>query len=216
MQILYKSYWKVISEGKIPQGMVNLQEFYDILQGKQDYEKINGVLTDNDVAAYAWGLEPRPFNPNETSGGYTYWQCFPRVSISITLEDTGDSSEDIGWKDNYGDLKIHVQVNPQLVHEYEIRSMWPVSDFEDRFNTWRKIMKKEKYVCLAGGFVHRERQFVNGKTKEIYGWIFEKIKTKKGCDSYFDSCHPSYKQYLKEEAEEKKYRESKLTFQEIR
>ncbi|MHB1946748.1 MAG: hypothetical protein ACYCQI_01365 [Gammaproteobacteria bacterium] len=160
-----------------------------------------GVLTDNDVAAYAWGLKPRPFTPDEISGGYTYWQCFPREYISITLEDTGYSSEDIGWEDNYGDLRIHVQINPQISHEYEMRSRWPVRDFERRFTTWRKMMKNEKYICLAGGFSDRKRKLENGKTQEIYSWTFEKIKTKKGCDSYFDRCHPTYKQYLKDQAE---------------
>lgn len=58
-----------------------------------------GILDDIDLAAYTWGLKPRSFTPNEVSGRYTYWQCFPRECISIVLEDTGLSSSDVGWRD---------------------------------------------------------------------------------------------------------------------
>lgn len=163
-----------------------------------------GILADTDLAAYTWGLKPRPFTPDEISGAYTYWQCFPREKISITLEDTGYSSEDIGWKDNYGELLIRVQINPNLVHLYYMRRNWAVRDFEKRFNLWRKILKGEKYVCLAGEFSNRERKMENKTLSETYNWTFEKIKTKKGCDSYLFNCHPSYKDFLREQAEKKR------------
>jgi hypothetical protein len=47
-----------------------------------------GLLNENDLAAYTWGLKPRPFTKQESSGAYTYWQCFPRESIEVTLTDT--------------------------------------------------------------------------------------------------------------------------------
>lgn len=47
-------------------------------------------------------------------------------------------------------------------------------------------MKNEKYVCLEGGFLNHRDRVINGKKQEIYSWEFEKIKTKKGCDSYFE------------------------------
>ncbi len=165
-----------------------------------------GILTDTDLAAYTWGLKPRPFTPNEISGAYLYWQCFPREKISIALEDTGYSSEDIGWKDNYGELRIRVQINRNLAHLYFMRRNLAVKDFQKRFNLWRKIMKDQKYVCLAGEFSDRERKVENNTFNEIYSWTFEKIKTKKGCDSYFYSCHPSYKDFLREQAKHNKWK----------
>ena len=159
-----------------------------------------GILNENDIAAYTWGLKPRPFNPDKISGQYTYWQCFPRDHIYLTLEDEGSSSEDFGWRDNVGNLEINVWITPTLVHRYDMRTKWTVSDYQKRFNKWRELMKNEKYVCLAGSSVLREKKIEDGKTKEIYSWVFEKIKTKKGCDSYFDTCHPTYQAYLKEQA----------------
>ena len=162
-----------------------------------------GILTDNDIAAFTWGLKPRPFTSDKDSGEYTYWQCFPREFVYMTLEDTGSSSEDFGWRDSIGDLQIRVWVRPDLVHQYEMRAAETVSDFQKRFNHWRRLMKGEKYVCLAGNFSSRYKKIEDGRVKEIYAWIFEEMKTKKGCDSYFYECNRTYKQYKKEITQEK-------------
>lgn len=113
------------------------------------------------------------------------------------------------FRGTVADLTIQVWVNKNLVHEYEIRKRLTVVDLEQRFNTWRKIMKGAKYVCLAGDFVGYEHKKENGIERDVYGWIFEKIKTKKGCDSYFYSCHPTYQAYLKRKAIEASYKISK-------
>ncbi len=87
-----------------------------------------------------------------------------------------------------------------------MRARWSVADFEKRFNKWRKIMKGEKYVCLAGDFVNFEHKKENGIERDVYNWIFEKIKTKKGCDSYLHSCNPTYAGYLEKKAKEASYK----------
>ena len=66
-----------------------------------------------------------------------------------------------------------------------------VTDFEKIFNKWRKIMKDEKYVCLAGSFMFREHKMEDNKERENYQWVFEAIKTKKGCDSDLYNCAKS-------------------------
>lgn len=172
-----------------------------ILLGNTDY----GILNENDLGAFSWGQEREPFNP-KNSLGY-YWQCFPRESIEIMLRDSGSSADGIGQKaDNLADLKIKAWISPNLVHEYEMRARWSVSDFEKRFNKWRNIMKAEKYVCLAGEYVNYEHKIENGIERDVYGWVFEKIKTKKGCDSYLFSCNPTYQAYLKSRAASYKFR----------
>lgn len=171
-----------------------------------------GILSENDLAAFTWGLKPRLFTAEEISGEYKYWQCFPRERISITLKDTGYSSVDVGW-DDIADLQIEVVINPYLSHKYDMRARWGVKDYEKRFNLWKKLMKGEQYVCLAGEFSDRKRKMKNGKTKEIYSWTFERIKTKKGCDSYLESCNPTYERYLRARgkvAESLPSRQSKL------
>lgn len=92
-----------------------------------------GILSENDLAAYTWGMKPRPFTEKEDSGGYNYWQCFPRDAISITLEDQGFSTEDVGWKDTLSELKIEVRTKTGVIHHYEMRAIRP-------FQTYEKIL----------------------------------------------------------------------------
>lgn len=139
-----------------------------------------GLLNEKDLDTYKEGVRPPPFLP-EGGNGYIYWQCFPRDRISISLKDMGYSSEDIGWEENYSDLRIMISDESSGYHEYSMRRVWPTSTYEERFKLWLKLMKGQKYVCLSGNFVNREEK-ANGV---ITRWIFEKIKTKKGCDSYF-------------------------------
>lgn len=161
-----------------------------------------GILNDNDLGSFAWGGTAKPFSAEAARGGFNIWQCFPREFVMVTLSDTGKSSEELGWKKNVAYLKIDVlttkdiQVNEHIKHQYEMRANWTITGYQKRFNKWLKLMKDEEYVCLAGHFVNQEKKIINGKTWITYGWIFEKIKTKKGCDSYFESCHPSYEKYI--------------------
>lgn len=158
-----------------------------------------GILRENDLAAYTWGMKPRPFLVNEDSGGYNYWQCFPRNIVTITLRDEGYSAEEFGWKDTLAELKIEVRIKPGTIHRYEMRAVRLVHDYEKRFHYWHKLMKGEKYVCLAGSFGRREQKRENGIDLSVYSWTFDKIRTKKGCDSYWGDCNRTYADYLKDE-----------------
>ncbi len=165
-----------------------------------------GILSENDLGEFAWGLKPKKFTSEEgTTGPYNYWQCFPRKHVMVTLSDTGHSSDELGWKKNVAYLQIDVLPDQDLKskedyikHNYEMRANWTITGYQKRFNKWLKLMKDEKYVCLGGHFVDLEKKVLDGKTWITYGWIFEKLKTKKGCDSYFDSCTPTYEKYLRE------------------
>lgn len=156
------------------------------------------ILNESDLAAYTWGMRPRPFTDKEISGGYNYWQCFARDAISITLEDTGYSSKYVSRKDTLSELKIEVWAKLGVVHRYEMRATLPFHTYEKEFHTWHKLMKGEKYVCLAGSFDDKKQKIENGKTILVYSWTFDKIKTKKGCDGYWDNCKPTYEQYLED------------------
>ncbi len=176
---------------------ISAQKKYPNVLLSNDY----GILNENDLGDFSWRFpknQQPPFNPKEMGGNY--WQCFPRESIKIILKDTGSSSDDFGWRDNIATLTIEVWVSKNLVHEYEMRKNLSITDFEKRFNKWRNIMKGEKYVCLAGDYVNYVHKNENGIERDGYGWLFEKIKTKKDCDSYLYSCHPTYAAYLKRKA----------------
>ncbi|OGT54872.1 MAG: hypothetical protein A3F43_00470 [Gammaproteobacteria bacterium RIFCSPHIGHO2_12_FULL_42_10] len=144
-----------------------------------------GILTENDLAKYAAGMKPMPYT--DKSSTLNYWQCFPRDHISITLEDMGYSSENFGWKDTLADIKITAWIKPGVIQEYRMRAMQSASDYENSFRFWRKLMKNQKYVCLAGNIAIAANKIgEDGITREVHSWTFDKIKTKNGCDSYFD------------------------------
>jgi hypothetical protein len=115
------------------------------------------ILNDKDLADYGQGKPPRPFSL-ENSGPYNYWQCFPREKVIIYLEDMGYSTEDVGGMDTLADLKIRIYVTPRIIHEYQMRAVWPVADYEKRFNLWHKLMAREKYVCFAGSFGSKKKK----------------------------------------------------------
>jgi hypothetical protein len=50
-------------------------------------------------------------------------------------------------------------------------------------------MKHQKYVCLEGMFIKIESSTQNNPKQLTYLWAYEKIKTKKGCASYFNNCN---------------------------
>ena len=158
---------------------INIKQKYPYSVLTEDYGILNEADLDTD------GIKPPSFLPKE-GFGYVYWQCFSRDGILIDLKDMGYSSEDIGQKENYSDLKITVSNKPGVYHEYTMRRVLPTTAYEARFKSWIKLMKGEKYVCLAGNFVNRADRIQNGKKQQIYSWIFEKMKTTTGCDSYFE------------------------------
>lgn len=164
-----------------------LQKYPNVLLTK-DY----GILTENDLAAFTWDVKLKPFDP-EKNNNYNYWQCFPRSRVSLTLEDYGYSSEDIGGIENYGNLYIKVSSNNGILHEYSMRRPWAVDGVQKIFNQWQELMKNEEYVCLAGAAGHYEKKTNENKVYITYFWTFERIKTKKGCDAYFENqCNQIY------------------------
>ena len=160
-----------------------------------------GILNENDLASHTWEVKPYQFSAVvEDRPDYNYWQCFPREWVTITLEDKGYSTEDIGLESNCSDITITAW-SDGITHVYFMRRYMSIDSAEKIFNHWQKLMKKEKYVCLSGRFSF-EQEVAYGKDKhKEYNWIFEKIKTKKGCDSYFAGCcNLTYKQFLQEQS----------------
>jgi hypothetical protein len=141
-----------------------------------------GILNVEDLAHYARNKPPRIFSFQKSSGGYNYWQCFPREKVKLYLMDMGYSSENFGWEDTMADLKIRIYMTPTVIHEYQMRRAYPVAEYKRNFTVWHKLMTNQKYVCLAGSFGYKKTVFDEGLDREIYYWTFEKIKTKKGSD----------------------------------
>ena len=143
------------------------------------------ILNENDLAACTLGMGLTPiFGKN--SLGFNYWQCFSREQLSITLRDTGLIDTDGDRIDPMGYIEITATDNNRTIHKYQMRRSWPVKYFQKDFIQWRKLMKGEKYVCLEGSFVDHKYKIENGEEQEVYGWIFNELKTKKGCAAYLN------------------------------
>jgi len=142
------------------------------------------LLDESDLDSLKDGVYP-PTCPPKEGFGYIYWQCFPRDDVTTTLEDEGYSSEDFGWEDNYGHAKITAHANSGIIHEYVMRRTWTTNEGQRRFDLWLKLMKNQKYVCLAGSYITKENNVIKGKKQQKYIWVFEKLKTRRGRDSYF-------------------------------
>lgn len=174
-------------------------KYHDVLF-TDDY----GILTENDLASFVWGFKHiTPFTIDRPSE-HNIWQCFPRENVMVTLSDTGHSSEELGGRKNVAYLKIYADSTNGEINEYEMRANYTINDYQKRFNKWLRLMQGEKYVCLAGEFVDREKETKNGRLFITNGWVFERLKTKKGCDTYFESCTPTYAAYLQHEGESDK------------
>lgn len=117
-----------------------------------------------------------------------YWQCFARKDTSVELTDLGYSEDLENKKENYSLIKISATDQNNNTHRYIMRRAWPIDGYQQYFNEWLSLMKSQKYVCLAGSFIDKEKENNN---HIVYYWQFEKIKTKKGCSSYFEDkrCH---------------------------
>ena len=157
-----------------------------------------GILSENDLVTPPGYGKPEPFSVKD-GVDYNYWQCFPRERVTLNLEDKGYPPTGSKQDGNYGELTIKVWLNGGVSHEYYRRRLVDVDSTAEVFNAWRKLMRNEKYVCLAGLFSSKEEIISDNKKRDNYYWVFEKIKTKKGCDSYFaGQCDLTYKKFLQE------------------
>lgn len=121
------------------------------------------------------------------------WQCFPVKDVTVTLEYIGmdDILEPTG---HTGDVTIIAYTDElengdyRVRHEYSMRRRWSYYAAEDTFHKLQKILSKQEYVCIAGGLISDERDTY--KKQDVHAWIFEKMRTKKGCHSWFaDGCN---------------------------
>lgn len=117
------------------------------------------------------------------------WQCFPVKDVTVTLEYIGmdDILEPTG---HTGDVTIIAYTDElenggyKVRHEYGMRRRWSYYAAEDTFHELQKILAKQEHVCIAGGLISDERDTY--KKQDVHEWIFEKMRTKKGCHSWFE------------------------------
>jgi len=140
-----------------------------------------GILNEHDLSRPRGFTPPRKFPDGKLY--YFYWQCFPRKDVRISLRDIGYSSFNID--DNDSELTIEAYTISET-HQYGMRRDWPVRGNEKAFDGYQKIMRGQKYICLQGTYFFYKDSVTDGKKNRTYYWTFEKMKTKKGCESYFE------------------------------
>jgi hypothetical protein len=134
----------------------------------------HGVLTANDLAINACIATPRPFS--RTSQSYPYWRCFPRRSSSFECHSARDADAETV-------IQVIVDREASERHEYLSRSGMSLETCVANRRVWRQLTNAQKYVCVSGAFIDSESS-PNGGRRSY--WIYDKFKTRRGCDSYFE------------------------------
>jgi len=142
-----------------------------------------GIVTDKDLAYDNSRRDSKPYDPNKFSSAL-YWQCFPFKDVKLKYRTwTDDDPENPKQKPN-----VVCDLNYIVNHEREIqvytgRRAYPVFYCRAIFKDWQRITRGQKIVCLDG----EGGEYDNDKNgQKIKSWTWDKIKTKKGCYSYFE------------------------------
>jgi hypothetical protein len=139
-----------------------------------------GILSEDDLGIYAWWAKPKLYDENDTAHGYMYWQCFPTSNVKLGCRKIeGDDP-----KIPYSDAEIKIETETEI-HEYEFRRALELEACHAYLKNWNRLIFGEKVVCFGGKPVDVEQKRTHGKLKKVTGWIYDKLKTKKGCYSYF-------------------------------
>ncbi|MCB0414593.1 MAG: hypothetical protein KDD50_09675 [Bdellovibrionales bacterium] len=141
-----------------------------------------GVLSNKDIESASDGMV-KPVPPYTPNSSYRYWQCFPTKTVSLKCRSWKDDKTIMGE----GDIKIY---SNDEQHEYGFRRAWEIQHCKKHLKTWIEITKNAKIVCLLGVPAGQEDKAIHSKKVTIKGWVWDRLKTKKGCDSYFEGDCP--------------------------
>lgn len=139
-----------------------------------------GILNEKNLKRYVDGIIPKPFNWDIT--GFDYWQCFSTKNVSAWYEKGEYDSDE---KITRGHPHITIKNNLTETHDYVVRRGFSLDYAKEKVAKWKELMKNQEHVCIGGAFSGTYKRIVDGKELEEHGWIFENLKTNKGCDSYF-------------------------------
>lgn len=153
-----------------------------------------GIITKDDLAINSWRTGVSPRNINSLQGGLYFWQCFPvkeaKPRVHTWQGPDGMSPSDLNF--TMCSLEIRVE-RPGDVQIFGERRAYRVDRCRDFMKQWRKLTQGESYVCLNGEGGDFTENAEKGLEKPVMHWVWDQIKTAKGCHSYFGSeCDFSY------------------------
>ncbi len=152
----------------------NLKKRYPFGLIGDDY----GLLTQEDLAINTCNvLQLTPF-PEEKNMAYPYWQCF-------RVKDTKFECDSLGYdsvtRKETGYMAIDAIGNGGL-HSYLARDAIDMRGCRKWRKVWKQKTYGQQYVCLSGSY--GAYSGVRAGLRET-GWVFDKFKTRKGCESFF-------------------------------
>jgi hypothetical protein len=153
-----------------------------------------GIVTEQDLELEASTGTPGPFKPSEDSPGYNRWQCFPVKDVKPKVRT---------WRDSDGagpnnvivtmcDLETWVEHHGQIDVYYGRRAK-ENTYCREYLRAWKHLTRGEPFVCLSGEYHGISPPEPGAPQIPSRDWTWDKIKTKKGCHSYFTSeCDVAY------------------------
>lgn len=167
----FSSWSSLALRAKYPQGLLT-----------KDY----GILTEKDLLfdVEKWGEYPQ-YDVTKSQPGQVRWQCFRAREADYSYSTWRDTEGPNNSMITLCDFRIWIK-STEPAHHYYGRRAWPVENCRDFHQVWKRLTGGEDYLCLSGHPDSLGKANKNEKYKNVKGWTWSKIKTKKGCHSYFD------------------------------
>jgi len=142
-----------------------------------------GILNEHDLVDDRYGptLGPLLYDQHNKLYG-CYWKCFKTATFKSKCRYIEFNE---AWRQHTGDLSLSIVDDDGIVNEYGMRHALRIKECKQGVRQWKKLIKNEDYICLHGDFTSSNVKNIDGKEQKVYGWVFNKLKTKKGCDGYF-------------------------------
>lgn len=144
-----------------------------------------GIVSTADLARDDEVRDSSPYDPNHVMLA-RYWQCLPLKHVKLEYrkwldrDDAGHAKPLIQLCDF--EIRVTTPNDPQI---YSDRRARPVEYCRDLARRWRKITAGEQAVCLNGDDGSFSKNEPGGKYKS---WIWNIVKTRKGCFSFAGEC----------------------------
>ncbi len=138
------------------------------------------ILNEANLKRYTIDRNVEPFRGK--FNGQDYWQCFPTKNMVAWYEKEDDDPYD---KTKRGVAHLTVNTTHNVIYDYVPRRSFSPAYAKTKVSVWRNIIKGQQHACIGGIYVSTHKKIKDGKEITEHGWIFENLKSKKGCDSYF-------------------------------
>lgn len=116
------------------------------------------------------------------------WRCFPIKDVEVKYR-TWRDADPLGPYDvtvTMCDFEIWVNSQP-FKNVYSGRRAKQVAYCNEFRAAWSKLTQGEEHICMDGDTLTKGEPEKDEDSKEMFvSWTWDKIKTKKGCYSFFE------------------------------